>query len=270
MSKMDSVIPQKLSLDTRFRFRCHKGIKCFTRCCSNIDILLTPYDVLRLKNRLGISSDEFLSKYTYLKINEASSHPYAMLNMKDDKDRKCTFVTPEGCSVYTDRPANCRYYPVGQGTLKKDGQRGPEEEEFYFFVKEPHCLGFHEDKRWSIKSWRTDQEVDKYDEMNREWKALQLRKNIPGQPKLDDKKQAQFYLASYDLDGFKRFIFESRFLDVFELDENNIEKIRTDEVELMKFGFKYINYIMMLSQTLKVKDEILEKRKKKPPEKASP
>ncbi|MEE8328571.1 MAG: YkgJ family cysteine cluster protein, partial [Thermodesulfovibrionia bacterium] len=137
------------------------------------------------------------------------------------------------------------------------------EEEFYFFVKEPHCLGYKEDKEWTIESWRIDQNVDIYDEMNREWKALQLRKNIPGQTDLDDKKQTQFYLASYDLDGFRRFIFESKFLDVFDLKAETIEKIKTDEVELMKFGFKYIRYIIMLEQTLKVKKDVLEARRGK-------
>jgi Fe-S-cluster containining protein len=215
-----------------------------------------------MKNRLGISSDEFLSQYTYMHVNDKSQHPYAMLKMYDDKEKKCPFVTDDGCSVYTDRPANCRYYPIGQGTLKKEGKAGPEEEEFYFFVKEPHCLGYREDKEWTIESWRADQEVDLYDEMNREWKAIQLRKTMPGRSGLDGKKQAQFYLASYDLDGFKRFILESRFLDVFDLEKETIHKIRNDEVELMKFGFKYINYIMMLKQSLNLKDEALKKNSK--------
>lgn len=131
MPKMDAVVPTKLTLNTKFKFRCYKGIKCFTKCCSDIDILLTPYDILRLKSRLGLSSGEFLSKYTYVKIDEKSSHPFVILKMMDDKERKCPFVTPEGCIIYTDRPANCRYYPIGQGTLKKAGEKGPEDEDFF-------------------------------------------------------------------------------------------------------------------------------------------
>ncbi len=34
-----------------FQFNCHKGIACFNKCCENIDIMLAPYDVLRLKKR---------------------------------------------------------------------------------------------------------------------------------------------------------------------------------------------------------------------------
>lgn len=70
-------------------------------------------------------------------------------------------------------------------------------------------------------------------------------------------------MASYDLDNFRKFIFESRFLEVFDLDEKEIEIIRTDEVALMKFGVKYIKYIMMLDQSLKIKDSVLQARAKK-------
>ncbi len=263
MPNINAVVPTKLSLNTKFRFRCHKAIKCFTRCCSKIDILLTPYDIIRMKNRLGLTSDEFLSRYTYVKVDKKSSHPHVLLKMSDGKDSKCPFVTPKGCTIYSDRPANCRYYPIGQGTVKKQGKNGHEEEEFYFYIKEPHCLGYQEDKEWTIESWRIDQGVDLYDRMNSEWKGIHLRRNIPGQTELDDKKQAMFYIASYDIDNFRRFVFESNFLNLFEIDDEVIRKIRDDEVELMKFGFSYIRYILMLDKTLKVKNDVLKDRKRK-------
>ena len=259
---MDSVVPERYTENKKFKFRCHKDIKCFTQCCRNIEILLTPYDVVRLKNRLNISSSEFLDKYTYMKIDEKSSHPYAILKMSDDPDKKCSFVSDEGCAVYTDRPSNCRYYPVGHGTIKKAVTDGTVEEEFFFFIKEKHCYGFDEKKEWTIASWREDQEVYYYDKVNREWKAVLLRKNLPGHPPLDEKKQFQFYMASYDLDRFKRYIFESDFLNVFDVDDETVEKIRNDEVELIQFSVKYIKYLMMLEESLKIKKDA-EKYKKK-------
>ena len=36
----------------KFSFACHPDVPCFTKCCSDLDLALTPYDVLRLKNRL--------------------------------------------------------------------------------------------------------------------------------------------------------------------------------------------------------------------------
>ena len=49
--------PMQLGLDNRFKFRCHKGVDCFTKCCRGINIVLTPYDIIRLKNRLQLSSE---------------------------------------------------------------------------------------------------------------------------------------------------------------------------------------------------------------------
>lgn len=252
LPSMKDVEPTQLTLESRFKFRCHKGVKCFTKCCSNINIMLTPYDIVRMKNRLNMSSSEFLDKYTHMDIDEKTSHPFAMLKMLGDEQKKCPFVTPEGCIIYSDRPANCRYYPIGQGVLRKATEQVPVNEEFYFFIREPHCLGYQEDAEWTIESWRKDQEVDLYDDMNRGWKEIQLRKNAPGQT-LDPNKQAQIYMASYDLDSFKRYVFESRFLDVFDIDKEEIEKIKNDEIALMKLGVKYIKFLLLLEEALKVK-----------------
>ena len=47
------VIPEQFDEDHVIKFRCYKGIECFNACCRDIDITLTPYDILRLKQRLG-------------------------------------------------------------------------------------------------------------------------------------------------------------------------------------------------------------------------
>ena len=243
------------TLDSEFQFKCHKDIECFNKCCRHADMLLTPYDVLRIRKRLGLSSAEFLKKYTYVHIDEMSSHPFAVLKMNDDEEGKCLFVTSEGCSIYEDRPANCRYYPVGKGLMVKDSAKGPVPEEFFFFIRQPNCLGYEDEKEWTIGAWRSEQGADLYDEMNKEWAEIQLRRDNPGQPKLDTDKQPLIYMVSYDIDRFKKFVFESGFLNMFDIDVQEVEKIKTDDIALMKFGFKYLKYILMLEETLKVKEE---------------
>ena len=69
-------------------------------------------------------------------------------------------------------------------------------------------------------------------------------------------------MASYDLDRFRRYIFESDFLNVFDIDDETIEKIRDDDVALIQFGVKYIKYVMMLEETLKLKEGAKKYRKK--------
>ena len=91
-----------------FKFRCHKDIPCFTECCADLKLLLTPYDILRLKNRLDLSSDAFLEKYSKTILDNNARFPMIRLQMLDDNKKRCPFVTPDGCSVYEDRPGACR------------------------------------------------------------------------------------------------------------------------------------------------------------------
>lgn len=201
-----------------------------------------------------MSSGEFLSSYSYIHIDEKTSHPFVFLKMDESQEKKCFFVSEDGCKIYSDRPANCRYYPVGQASLKKMDEKinNVITEEFYFFVKEDHCLGFTENDKWTISTWRDDQGVDIYDDMNRGWKEILFRRNLPGH-ELDEKKLETFYMACYDIDRFRRFVFESRFLDVFDIDEKTIDKIKNNEIALMKFGFAYTKYVLMMEETLKLK-----------------
>lgn len=254
MVDMSAVEPVQLNLKSRFNFRCHKDISCFTKCCSNIDILLTPYDIVVLKKRLSMTSDDFLEKYTYIQADDKGVFPLVYLKMKEDEAKTCPFVTADGCTIYEDRPANCRYYAVGQGTLKKQLEDRLIDEEFYFLVKEKHCRGFEEEKEWTIGEWRENQGVDKYDELNREWKRILLIKNTPGL-QINDEKQAMFYIAYYDMDRFRSFIFDSRFLDVFQVDDAERDKMQEDDIALMLFGVKLLKYIFMIEETLKAKPQ---------------
>ena len=59
-----SILPKLLDEGTKLRFRCYKGISCFNACCKRADVTLAPYDIIRLKRRLGMSSTDFLAKHT--------------------------------------------------------------------------------------------------------------------------------------------------------------------------------------------------------------
>ena len=47
----------RLGPDDRFTFHCDPTLDCFGHCCQDVSILLTPYDVLRMKTSAG---DRFL------------------------------------------------------------------------------------------------------------------------------------------------------------------------------------------------------------------
>jgi len=254
-----NIMPEKLTFDSPLQFECHPGVSCFTACCHNIKIVLTPYDILILRKRLGIPAHDFIVKYTEPTFLERTDMPGVQIKLTEEK-KACPFVTPEGCTVYEDRPSACRYYPVGMADFHEGGkpEEGEEakEEKFFFLVKEPHCKGFEEPKTWTIRDWRADQGVDVRDEMNKEWLRLIMRRKSHGfQASLADAAKRMFFMASTDLDHFRRFIFESSFLDTYEVDEETLEKIKTDDVELMFFSFKYLANTLFGAEGLSIKKE---------------
>lgn len=257
-----SIEPKKLTLDSPLKFRCHPGVRCFTACCGGIKIVLTPYDILQLIKRLDIPAHEFLHQYTLPTYLEKTDMPGVMIKLREE-DNKCPFVTPEGCTVYTDRPTACRYYPVGMADFHEGGSRDADgnensskEEKFFFTVREDHCKGFEEDKEWTIREWRADQGVDVRDEMNKEWLRLVMRRKSFGlQATLSEQAKRMFFMASTDLATFRKFVFESSFLDTYEIDEDTIEKLKNDDVELMLFSFRYLAATLFGAEAIKIKEE---------------
>jgi hypothetical protein len=130
------------------------------------------------------------------------------------------------------------------------------EEKFFFTVREDHCKGFEEDKEWTVREWRVDQGVDVRDEMNKEWLRLVMRRKSFGlQATLSEQAKRMFFMASTDIATFRKFVFESSFLDTYELDQETIDKIREDDVELMLFSFKYLAATLFGAQSLNIKDD---------------
>lgn len=259
-----NIMPQKLTLDSKIKFRCHPGVSCFTACCGGIKIVLTPYDILILTQRLGVPAHEFLQQYTLPTYLENTDMPGVMIKMREE-DNKCPFVTPDGCTVYSDRPSACRYYPVGMADFHEGGQKDEKgneitgaDDKFYFVVKEDYCKGHHEDKEWTVREWRADQGVDLRDDMNREWLRLVMRRKSHGQQAtLSEQAKRMFFMASTDLATFRRFIFESSFLDTYIVPEDIIEKIKEDDVELMHFSFRYLasSLFGVQDDALKIKED---------------
>ena len=142
-NKTDKNKIQRYESHHAFKFNCHPGISCFTQCCQDINIILTPYDVLRLKNGLHISSNEFIDKYTLIIPKENHLIPLVILKMNEN-DKKCPFVSKEnGCLVYKDRPWPCRMFPLN---LNDDGT--------YSLITDPsRCNGLNEEDRARINQF---------------------------------------------------------------------------------------------------------------------
>jgi len=250
----------KMTEDSSFAFACHPGVPCFNGCCADVNIFLTPYDIVRLRNNLGITSEEFLSKHTVSPFDKNLKYPVILLAMNDDEKKSCPFVGEGGCQVYEDRPWACRMYPLGMGSQKDSV--GQTDNDFYFLLKESVCKGHNEGHTQTVAQWLDDQGITEYDKMGYYFKELTLHEYFQKGENLPMKKVEMFFLASYNLDKFRDFLFDSTFFDKFEVDEETRDKIEKDDVELLKFGYYWLRFSLFGDNSMKVKNDVLETKKK--------
>ena len=247
-------VPVKLGLDDRFRFRCHKDIACFNVCCHQIDLPLTPYDILRLKNRLGMTAIEFIKEYGL--PYEMDAHGMPGIKMRPlPNSTSCPFVTEEGCSVYEDRPVACRYYALGRGSMRPVGEARIED--YYFIVKEDHCLGHQKGEELTIREYREQQGIPKFDEMNEGWRDIIIKKRSSGPTvgKPPESSMRLFFMASYDMEGFLAFLVSDGFRAIYDLDREELETLVKDEEARMRFAWRFLKQVLFGEMTIPVRED---------------
>jgi Fe-S-cluster containining protein len=253
------IMPNMLDGDHVIQFRCHKDVKCWNVCCSNIDITLTPYDILRLKNRLGLSSGEFLQKYTVPYEMDKDGMPGVKLRAVEG-GTACQFMVPEGCSVYADRPTACRYYPVALLSLRRQDEYT--DRQAYALVKEPTCLGHLEERKLTIDEYRQEQGVTDYDEKGRAWRQLVLKRKSAG-PSIGRPtplSNQMFFMASYDLDRFRAFVISPSFNDTYEVPVETMAEIVADDDKLLEFAMNFLRQVLFNEKFLEERPGAQEKR----------
>lgn len=238
-----------------FDFHCHPGVGCFNRCCRNLNLFLYPYDVVRLKERLGISSDAFLERHVDTVLRPGSHFPDVLLRMAENAGKLCPFLTPAGCGVYADRPDTCRTFPLEQG-LRHDAETGTDESVFWFRPPD-FCLGPHAEKKWTVPEWIQDQEAEAYQRMTIRWAELRrlLQHDPWGLEGPTGTRAKMTFMAAYNVDRFRDFVFGSSFLKRFKVKPELLSRIKKDDVQLMLVGFDWIKLFLwgIKSQKLKPK-----------------
>jgi Fe-S-cluster containining protein len=209
---------------------------------------LTPYDVLRLKNNLGISSGEFLDKHTIIIPKKGHLIPIVILKM-NESDKKCPFVSENGCVVYNDRPWPCRMYPLN---MNDDGT-------YSLITDASRCLGLEEEDTNKISDWLESQGIAPYDELNEYLTSLTIQLQAQ---KLDiDNPQIKKMttMSLYNIDKFREFVFNSTFLDRLEVEPETLEAIKGSDTELLKFAFDWLKFGLFGKKVLWVKEKPKEK-----------
>ncbi len=259
MSAQPSAVPdvlrrqRQLAPNEEFRFACHAGVKCFNTCCADVNILLTPVDVLRLARRLGLGTHEFLDRHTLTPITKDLHLPLVTLRMGEDPGRHCPFVGDEGCTVYADRPWACRMYPLAMGL--PPARAGVTPEPLYLLFEDDFCLGRNEPRSWTTSSFREDQKVGEQETLERGFRDIVSHPWFIGGRQLDPKRMEMFFMACYDLDTFRRFVFESSFLDRFVVEPDLEERLRHDDLELLGFAFRWLRHCLFGEPTMTAREK---------------
>ncbi len=182
--------------DGSFHFACHPVFPASPNAAgpeAAADALRYP----RLKTHLHLEAGAFLAEYTESRFDDQHHLPMIYLKMLEDERRRCPFVAPEGCRVYEDRPAACRIYPIAQATRRHRVHQTVIEQ--FFVLRENHCRGFEQERRWAIGEWLRDQGLEPYQEWNELWMELITHPQLRSGPPLSTRQHQMFFLAGYNL-----------------------------------------------------------------------
>jgi uncharacterized protein len=229
---------RRLQPDEEFHFHCRPDLACFNSCCRDKRLTLFPYDVLRLKRALGISSEIFLAERAELELDPESGWP--LLRIRLAEEGRCPFVTESGCAVYAERPTCCRIFPLARAVAA--GADGATLREVFLASEAPSCLGWREPEAQTItiRSWIEEQGLEDYQQANNTFQRILLHPNRPRTTLLSPRQVHAVILAQYNLDVFCETASKPGFAERFGLSENDVaEDLGSDEA-LLRLGTRWL------------------------------
>jgi hypothetical protein len=69
-----------------------------------------------------------------------------------------------------------------------------------------------------------------------------------------------FFMASYDVDRFRRFVMSDAFIKMYDLTDEEYAELEKDDNALMQFGFKLMKQVFFGEMTIKEREGAWEKR----------
>jgi len=238
--------PEKVSTlcaRKRFSFGCHRNIPCFTECCRELELALTPYDVLCLCKELQMGAAEFIDRFVIVEQDEKGGFPNVYLGMVDDGRASCPFISSRGCKVYKSRPGACRAYPVGRG-VRRDADGSVRET--YVLVREEHCQGFAEPHSHNVAEWFENQGLQEYNVISDEVLGLLQQEQVRQGASRTQEERDTFLLALYRLDEFRKMVSSPAFYDRYMPDEEERRSVLADDLNLLRFGIRWLQEVLFM------------------------
>ncbi len=232
----------RIQEDELFNFSCHPKVDCFTNCCRQLELALTPYDALRLKQETQLDSSSFLATYVIQEQEAEDTFPRFYLTMVDDGQASCVFVAETGCTVYPGRPGACRTYPMGRAAIRQDDNSIAD---FFVLLKESHCNGFQEEDEQTAAKYSKEQGLKEYNLFNDKVALLLQHEKIRSGMRLTKIQTKYFVLALYDLDNFRKQLNEGTLPNQDQYPAS--KELCTDDEQLLLFGIEWLQGILFNS-----------------------
>ena len=224
----------------RFCFDCSPEVPCFNECCRDLNQFLTPYDIIRLKQHLALTSDRFLARYCSQHVGPETGLPVVTLKPAPGQDHKCPFVSDQGCIVYQDRPSSCRTYPLAR-MASRNRQTGKITEHFALML-EPHCRGHEQPRAQTLEQWVENQGLARFNAANDQLMEIMALKNRLRPGPLEINQIRLFSLVCYDVDTFRNRINQ----DLLNCEEPHRSVLQqaaqADDVTLLGAGLVWLKH----------------------------
>jgi hypothetical protein len=120
-------------------------------------------------------------------------------------------------------------------------------------VRESHCRGFEAEREWTVQEWLSHEGIKEYNEKNDLWLNIVTSDRGLGDTQDVSRKHQMFFMASYNLDRFRDFLFGSRFFEVFDVPQSQIRQMAEDDTAIMTFGFQWLRFSLYGDPSLPLK-----------------
>ncbi len=164
-------IDRLLGPGDKFKFGCEKRGDC-CRDRHEHPIMLSVYDVFKLRRQLKVSGQEFAEKYGKAILGARSELPLMILRNewldKKSGQSRCVNLQDNQCSVYKNRPLVCRLYPVGRAL-------DPEINSYFMLTKTDGCCPTGCGKEHTIEEWLKGAEAEPFFEWNDRFHQLYMQ-----------------------------------------------------------------------------------------------
>ena len=163
---VDNFETMKIGLDEKFKFNCTMCGKC---CIDRDDILLTPKDLFKISNALGLIISDFLKQYCEVYIGHSSKVPIVRL-LPVGPMKRCPLLKGNRCAVHHVKPVVCAMFPIGRCLqLDDESKRNGEftARDIQYIFTNPGCGDKR--KEHTVREWLKDFNISDEDEFFVKW-----------------------------------------------------------------------------------------------------